>query len=199
MQRQLFLGKPLFICMVDFSKAFDLVNIHILFYKLMKHGYLGKVIDILRSLYRKTYFKVNCNGMQIPPILDQLGVNQGVNASPTLFGTYLADLGEYLTKHVGLCISDSPHIVDWWFSSNLRQRTVNRVTKAVERPTTFLPNNLMIVNELITKVLVFGSRLKANVHVHRKHIEQVGSYKYLGNIYLGKILKRRYLLKIMIT
>ena len=61
--------------------------------------------------------------MQSPPILDQLGVNQGVNASPTLFGTYLADLGEYLTKHVGLCISDSPHIVDWWFSSNLRQRT----------------------------------------------------------------------------
>ena len=55
-QRQLFLGKPLLICMVDFSKAFDLVNRHILFYKLMKQGYLGKVIDKLRSLYRKTYF-----------------------------------------------------------------------------------------------------------------------------------------------
>ena len=45
--------------------------------------------------------------MLSPPILDQLGVNQGENASPTLFRTYLADLGEYLTKHVGLCISDT--------------------------------------------------------------------------------------------
>ena len=45
--------------------------------------------------------------MLSPPILDQLGVNQGGNASPTLFRTYLADLGEYLTKHVGLCISDT--------------------------------------------------------------------------------------------
>ena len=68
-QRQLFLGKPLLICMVDFSKAFDLVNRHILFYKLMKQGYLGKVIDTLRSLYRKTYFKVKCNGMLSPRFL----------------------------------------------------------------------------------------------------------------------------------
>ena len=200
MQRQLFWGKPFFICMVDFSKAFDLVNIHILFYKLMKHGYLGKVIDTLRSLYRKTYFKVKCNGMQSPPILDQLGVNQGVNASPTLFGTYLADLGEYLTKHVGFAFQIA-HILwtdDLVLISDSEQ-TANRVTKAVERPTKILPNNLMIVNELIIKVLDFGSRLKANVHVHRKHIEQVDSYKNLGNIYLGKILKRIYLLKIMIT
>ena len=37
------------------SEAFDLVNRHILFYKLMKQGYHGRVIDTLRSLYRKTY------------------------------------------------------------------------------------------------------------------------------------------------
>ena len=88
-QRQLFGGKPLFICMVDFSKAFDLVNGHILFYKLMKQGYLGNVINTLRNLYWKTYFKVKCNGMLSPPILDQLGVNQGGNASLPLFRTYL--------------------------------------------------------------------------------------------------------------
>ena len=40
----------------------------------------------------------------------------------------------------------------------------------------------MIVNELKTKVLVFGSQLKANVHFNGKPIEQVENYKYLGNI-----------------
>ena len=45
--------------------------------------------------------------MLSPPIIDQLGVHQGGNASPTLLRTYLADLCEYLTKHVGLCISDT--------------------------------------------------------------------------------------------
>ena len=84
-QRQSFLGKSLYLCMVDLSKAFDLVNRHILFYKLIKQGYHGRVIDTPRSLYRKTYFKVKCDGMLSAPILDQLGVNQGGNASPTLF------------------------------------------------------------------------------------------------------------------
>ena len=37
-------------------------------------------------------------------------------------------------------------------------------------------------NELKTKVLVFGTRVKTNVHFNGKHIEQVEKYKYLGNI-----------------
>ena len=182
-QRQLFLGKPLLICMVDFSKAFDLVNRRILFYKLMKQGYLGKVIDTLRSLYRKTYFKVKCNGMLSPPILDQLGVNQGGNASPTLFRTYLADLGEYLTKHVGLCISDTivAHLL-WADDLVLISDSEQGLQKQLDGLQKFCSKNLMIVNELKTKVLVFGSQLKANVHFNGKHIEQVENYKYLGNI-----------------
>ena len=38
-QKQLLLGKQLYVCFVDFSKAFDRVNRHILFYKLMKGGW----------------------------------------------------------------------------------------------------------------------------------------------------------------
>ena len=149
----------------------------------MKQGYLGKVIDTLRSLYRKTHFKVKCNGMLSPPILDQLGVNQGGNASPTLFRTYLADLGEYLTKHVGLCISDTivAHLL-WADDLVLISDSEQGLQKQLDGLQKFCSKNLMIVNELKTKVLVFGSQLKANVHFNGKHIEQVENYKYLGNI-----------------
>ena len=40
----------------------------------------------------------------------------------------------------------------------------------------------MIVNELKTKVLVLGSQTKVNIDFNGKAIEQVESYKYLGNI-----------------
>ena len=53
-QRQLLLGQNLYICFVDFSKAFDLVNRNIMFYKIMKMGWHGRVIDTLRNLYSKT-------------------------------------------------------------------------------------------------------------------------------------------------
>ena len=55
-KRQNIWGKPILMCMVDFSKAFDLVHRNILFFKLIKSGIYGKVIDTLRSLYKKTYY-----------------------------------------------------------------------------------------------------------------------------------------------
>ena len=75
-QRQLCLGKPLFICFVDFSKAFDLVNRHNLFFKLIKSGFHGRVFDTLRSLYKKTNFRVQIGGKLNSLIKDELGVNQ---------------------------------------------------------------------------------------------------------------------------
>ena len=91
---------------IDFAKAFDLVNRNILFFKLIKAGFRGKVIDTLHSLYRKTVFRVKCKGLLSPPIRDNYVVNQRGNASPMLFRQCMADLGDYLTKHYGLCIAD---------------------------------------------------------------------------------------------
>ena len=61
-QRQLMIGQPLYICFVDFSKAFDLVNRNILFYKLIKSEWHERVVDTLRSLYRKTQYRVKHKG-----------------------------------------------------------------------------------------------------------------------------------------
>ena len=73
------MGKPLYVCYVDFSMAFDLVNRHILFYKLIKQGWCGKVIDTLRNFYTKTYFRVKVDGRISLPIPNHIGVNQGGN------------------------------------------------------------------------------------------------------------------------
>ena len=104
-ERQMTLGKPLYLCMVDFSKAFDLVDTNILFFKLIKSGIHGKVVDALRSLYRKTYFRPKHHGLLSPPTRDTHGVNQGGNTSPTLFRHYLSDLGDFLHQKCVLCIS----------------------------------------------------------------------------------------------
>ena len=81
------LGKPIFMCMVDFSKAFDLVNRNILFFKLIKSGVHGKVIDTLRSLYKKTYYRVKCHGRLSPIITENIGVYQGWMQARPCFDT----------------------------------------------------------------------------------------------------------------
>ena len=87
--------------------AFDLVNRHILFYKLIKQGWSGRVIDTMRNFYSKTYFRLKVNGRISPPIPNHIGVNQGGNVSGLLFCKYLSDLDEYLYKEVGICMEDT--------------------------------------------------------------------------------------------
>ena len=55
-ERQLSLGQNLIICFIDFSRAFDLMDRNILFYKLIKSGLHGRVINTLRNLYKKNIF-----------------------------------------------------------------------------------------------------------------------------------------------
>ena len=67
-ERQINLGQSLIVCFVDFSKAFDLINRDILFYKIIKSGLYGRVIDTLRDLYRKTSFRIKHSGKLSPSI-----------------------------------------------------------------------------------------------------------------------------------
>ena len=57
-QRQLHLGKNLIVVHVDFSQAFDLVNRSILFCKLYRTGYRGRVVETLFDLYKKTSYRI---------------------------------------------------------------------------------------------------------------------------------------------
>ena len=182
-ERQNILGKPIFMCMVDFSKAFDLVNRNILFFKLIKSGVHGKVIDTLRSLYKKTYYRVKCHGRLSPIITENIGVNQGGNASPTLFRHFLSDLGDYLHTHCELCITDDiiVHLL-WADDLVLISDSHKGLQKLLNGLHEFCAKNLMIVNEVKTKVLVYGQKNAPDIYFNGQRIEAVQSYKYLGNI-----------------
>ena len=57
-QKQKFLGKPLYVCFVDFTKAFDFVNRDALFYKLKQRGVCGEYLDVIKNMLKKATTKV---------------------------------------------------------------------------------------------------------------------------------------------
>ena len=75
-ERQLLLGQPLIVCYVDFSQAFDRVNRNILFYKVKKSGFTGRVIDTLQSLYAKTRYRVKHSGKLAIPSVSTSGLTK---------------------------------------------------------------------------------------------------------------------------
>ena len=119
MERQLNLNQNLIIVFVDFKQAFDIMNRHVLFYKIIKSDLHGRLLNTLTSLYSKTHFRVKHFGKLSEPILQEVGVNQGGNASPTTFREYLADLSDYLPKHTGVCIPDAEILVHLLWADDL--------------------------------------------------------------------------------
>ena len=101
----------------------------------------------------------------------------------TLFWTYLTDLGDYLEKHVGLCISETimAHLL-WADDLVLISDSEHGLQKQLDGLSKFCSKNWMILNELKTKVLVIGSQTKVYIDFNGKIIKQVESYNSLGNI-----------------
>ena len=53
--------KPLYVCLIDFKKAFDKVSHALLWQKLVNYGIDGKFINIIKSMYSKVKSCVRSN------------------------------------------------------------------------------------------------------------------------------------------
>lgn len=85
-------GKRLYCAFIDFTKAFDYMVRENLWYKLIKIGIRGKVLNVIKSMYISVKSRVkycnNCN----------LGVRQGECLSPLLFSLFLNDIEDQFVK-----------------------------------------------------------------------------------------------------
>ena len=180
-ERQLILNQNVIVCLVDFSKAFDMINRNILFYKLNKLGLKGRVIDTLHSLYNKTSFRVKLKGQCSDLIHESIGVNQGGNASPILFKKYLQDLIDYLNAYTGVCTSNEIlHHILWADDLILVSTLPKHAQVQLNGLKGFCKPNQMVVNEIKTKFMIFGKAIDTKLYYNDKEIERVNSYKCLG-------------------
>ena len=79
-------NKKLYTAFVDFTKAFDFIVRDIIWYKLIKLGVRGKILNIVRSMYNVVKSKIKFNNeISNDSFTCYLGVRQGESLSPFLF------------------------------------------------------------------------------------------------------------------
>ena len=83
---------PTFVAFIDLKKAFDSVDRNLLWYSLEHYGINGKFLEILKSLYSNTEYRVRVNGCVSEPFPVSSGVKQGCLLSPTLFNLFINSL-----------------------------------------------------------------------------------------------------------
>ena len=160
-QSQLAKKSSLYVCFVDFTRAFDLINRSILFYmyKLIKSGFNGKVVDTLRNLYTKTKSKVKLGSMLSPLLENTMGVNQGGILSPFLFRKYLQDMSQDFKDEDGIKLGCEIIMYLLWADDLvLMSETVEGLQRQINRLSQYCSRNQLIVNTLKTKVMVFGRK-----------------------------------------
>ena len=78
-------NEKIYACFVDFKKAFDSINQHKMFHKLQKNGINGKILNLLRNIYNKSYCSLKINDKLTQHFKYEKGVLQGNPLSPILF------------------------------------------------------------------------------------------------------------------
>ena len=84
--------KDTFVAFIDMQKAFYWVNRDFLWYKLLVHNITGKINWAVRSIYNYNESCVKVNTLLSEWFKVSVGVRQGDNLSPTLFGIIINDL-----------------------------------------------------------------------------------------------------------
>ena len=177
------------VILLDFKKAFDIVNHNLLLQKMEKYGIRGNVLEMLQSyLTNRTQFVYYVNGYKLDKMQVKCGVPPGSCLGPTLFSLYVNDLPAIISFRVRLFADD---IILIMTSNDLKKlkKTANHEICKIER---WLLLNKLTLNHSKTKYLLFFSSKKCgkdfSLSINGQSIHRTAEAKYLG-VYLDEKLK----------
>ena len=183
-------GKKLYCAFVDFRKAFDFVNRDILWFKLIKIGVRGKILNVMRGMYSSVKFRVKYQNELSSEFECYLGVRQGECLSPFLFSMYINDIEDefYLHGINGIEI-DTIKVFLLLYADDITifAETAEGLQEGLNLLSNYCTRWKLILNTDKTKVMVFrkGGILPRNLKFYydETELEIVSSFSYLGIIF----------------
>ena len=104
------IGKEkLYVCFIEFQKAFDSVWHKGLFHKLQQVGINGNLFNLIKYLYGKIKCVIKIKNHNTEFFNYSKGVRQGCPLSPVLFNLYINDIFDVIDKHL---ISDGKNKIN---------------------------------------------------------------------------------------
>ena len=183
--------QKLYVCYVDFKRAFDSVPRSALWYKLYLLGMRGKLFKLLRDMYSKCSFAVRITSAKITEKRESTsGVFQGCLISPTLFKVFINDVIKYCADESNGSV-DAPEmngrkVPGLLFADDLTlmSTTVEGLQRMIDRLSEYAEYWGLEVSVEKTKCMVFrkGGRLAARERWFYRGgpIEIVKNFKFLG-------------------
>ena len=176
--RQLSLGKQTDLILLDFSKAFDIVNHLKLLYKLSCFGVKGNTLDWIQSFLIGRTQTVVLDGESSEEVKVTSGVPQGSVLGPLLFLLYINDLPENIQSQVRLFADDTAvylTVTNMQDSQVLQSDLESLQHRERTWDMEFNPGKCQVIHITLSK-----SPVKSRYFMHNQELESVDAAKYLG-------------------
>ena len=178
-------NQKLYICFIDFSKAFDTVSRDALFYKLLKMGIGGSFAKIVKNMYDKSLIQVNVQNHLTNPFHDNIGVKQGCVLSPNLFKLFTSDLCKSFNDDCRPVELYQENISCLMFADDvvLTSETAEGLQLALDNLEVYSKKWQLKINCEKTKIMIFnksGKLLHEKFTLGNEQLENTNSYTYLG-------------------
>ena len=183
-------GKKLYCAFIDFTKAFDYVVRENLWFKLIKLGLRGNILEIIKSMYENAKSRVKfCNELG-NEFFCSLGVRQGECLSPLLFSLFLNDIEEQfiVSGFEGLDINMFQMFMMLYADDIvIFANTAEELQNGLNLLSDYCLRWKLKVNVSKTKILIFrkGGILPRNLSFtyEGEDLEILKSFKYLGIVF----------------
>ena len=180
----------LYCCFMDFTKACYYIERDILWYKLIKIGVRGRMLDIIKSIYTTVKSRVKNNNTLSESFSCNIGVRQGECLSPFLFAMYVNDLEQELDdKGVNGIDIGMVKLLLLLYADDivLFAKTAEELQKSLDILEEYCDRWKLTVNKSKTKIVIFRKRgrLPANLQFNYKgsKIDIVNKFCYLGIVF----------------
>ena len=177
----------LYCIFIDFTKA---VVRDVIWYKLLKIGVRGRMLNIITSIYNNVKSKVKYNNLLSGTFTCNIGVRQGECLSPFLFSMCLNDLEKTL-KNSGVngVIIDLLQLLSLFYTDDILLFAENAedLQRSIDVLGMYCDRWKLTVNCKKTKVVIFrkGGRLPKDLKFTYKglELEIVNKFTYLGVVF----------------
>ena len=177
---------PLFMCFIDFEKAFDKVDRNLIWIRLEERGIHGKFLNAIKAVYDEVIIRVKINGKYGDDFETFLGVKQGDPLSMDLFGTMIEVISEMIntmSPNVGVQIGDDK-VSNCLFVDDLTLITENAhdLQCAINIVEMFCLAFGFKINVTKTEYIVFHKDYIPDINIYYRNtlIRRTEMVKYLG-------------------
>ena len=180
--------KKLYVCFVDFRKAYDTVWRDALYYKLITNGISKKFVKILHNMYSKLNVCVQLKSGLTFPFPSKIGLKQGCNLSPILFNIFINDFVTTLNEYQ----SDAPSLGNIKINCLLYaddlilfSESAEGLQASLDQLHTFTKKWNLSINPRKTKCMIVEkskrSKIQPTFSIGDSRLENCESYTYLGH------------------